>query len=76
MEGEFLVEDKFGLQKGIGGGNFLILAGSADAALAGRRQHPAGRLRDTRPTGATVTTRADRLPAALRDRDPLRGRGR
>jgi len=34
MEGEFLVEDKFGLQKGIGGGNFLILAGSADAALA------------------------------------------
>jgi formylmethanofuran--tetrahydromethanopterin N-formyltransferase len=34
MEGEFLVEDKFGLQKGIGGGNFLILASSADAALA------------------------------------------
>ncbi len=34
MEGEFLVEDRFGLQKGIGGGNFLILAGSADAALA------------------------------------------
>jgi formylmethanofuran--tetrahydromethanopterin N-formyltransferase len=34
MEGEFLVEDKFGLQKGIGGGNFFILAASADAALA------------------------------------------
>jgi formylmethanofuran--tetrahydromethanopterin N-formyltransferase len=34
MEGEFLVEDKFGLQKGIGGGNFLILGSSADAALA------------------------------------------
>ncbi|MEZ0332677.1 MAG: formylmethanofuran--tetrahydromethanopterin N-formyltransferase [Gemmatimonadales bacterium] len=34
MEGEFLVEDKFGLQKAIGGGNFLILASSADAALA------------------------------------------
>lgn len=34
MEGEFLVEDKFGLQKGIGGGNFLILAADADAALA------------------------------------------
>jgi formylmethanofuran--tetrahydromethanopterin N-formyltransferase len=34
MEGEFLVEDKFGLQKGIGGGNFLILATDADAALA------------------------------------------
>jgi formylmethanofuran--tetrahydromethanopterin N-formyltransferase len=34
MEGEFLVEDKFGLQKGIGGGNFLILAADADVALA------------------------------------------
>jgi formylmethanofuran--tetrahydromethanopterin N-formyltransferase len=34
MEGEFLVEEKFGLQKGIGGGNFLILASSSDAALA------------------------------------------
>jgi formylmethanofuran--tetrahydromethanopterin N-formyltransferase len=34
MEGEFLVEDKFGLQKGIGGGNFLILATDPDAALA------------------------------------------
>ena len=34
MEGEFLVEEKFGLQKGIGGGNFLILATSPDAALA------------------------------------------
>jgi formylmethanofuran--tetrahydromethanopterin N-formyltransferase len=34
MEGEFLVEDKFGFQKGVGGGNFLILASSADAGLA------------------------------------------
>ena len=34
MEGEFLVQEKFGLQKGVGGGNFLILARSADAALA------------------------------------------
>jgi len=34
MKGEFLVEEKFGLQKGIGGGNFLILASTADAALA------------------------------------------
>jgi formylmethanofuran--tetrahydromethanopterin N-formyltransferase len=34
MEGEFLVQEKFGLQKGVGGGNFLILAVSADAALA------------------------------------------
>jgi formylmethanofuran--tetrahydromethanopterin N-formyltransferase len=33
MEGEFLVEEKFGMLKGVGGGNFLILARSADAAL-------------------------------------------
>jgi formylmethanofuran--tetrahydromethanopterin N-formyltransferase len=33
MEGEFLVQEKFGMQKGVGGGNFLILARSADAAL-------------------------------------------
>jgi formylmethanofuran--tetrahydromethanopterin N-formyltransferase len=34
MEGEFLVEETFGMVKGVGGGNFLILARSADAALA------------------------------------------
>ena len=34
MEGEFLVQEKFGMLKGVGGGNFLILATSADAALA------------------------------------------
>ncbi len=34
MEGEFLVEESFGMLKGVGGGNFLILAADADAALA------------------------------------------
>src|SRR4026209_1984178 len=34
MEGEFLVQEKFGMLKGVRGGNFLILARSADAALA------------------------------------------
>jgi formylmethanofuran--tetrahydromethanopterin N-formyltransferase len=34
MEGEFLVQEKFGMVKGVGGGNFLILARSGDAALA------------------------------------------
>jgi formylmethanofuran--tetrahydromethanopterin N-formyltransferase len=34
MEGEFLVQEQFGMLKGVGGGNFLILAQSADAALA------------------------------------------
>lgn len=33
MEGEFLVQEKFGMQKAVGGGNFLILAETADAAL-------------------------------------------
>ncbi|HXE57495.1 MAG TPA: formylmethanofuran--tetrahydromethanopterin N-formyltransferase [Gemmatimonadales bacterium] len=33
MEGEFLVQERFGMLEGIGGGNFLILAESADAAL-------------------------------------------
>jgi formylmethanofuran--tetrahydromethanopterin N-formyltransferase len=33
MEGEFLVQEAFGVQKAIGGGNFLILARNQDAAL-------------------------------------------
>jgi formylmethanofuran--tetrahydromethanopterin N-formyltransferase len=33
MEGEFLVQEQFGMVKGVGGGNFLILARSPDAAL-------------------------------------------
>lgn len=33
MEGEFLVQEKFGMLKGVGGGNFLILGETADAAL-------------------------------------------
>ena len=34
MEGEFLVEEAFGVQKAIGGGNFLILGRAPDAVLA------------------------------------------
>jgi formylmethanofuran--tetrahydromethanopterin N-formyltransferase len=34
MEGEFLVQERFGMLKGVGGGNFLILARSAGAALS------------------------------------------
>ena len=33
MEGEFLVEESFGFKKAIGGGNFLILGKSPEAAL-------------------------------------------
>jgi formylmethanofuran--tetrahydromethanopterin N-formyltransferase len=34
MEGEFLVQEAFGIQKAIGGGNFLILAKDERSALA------------------------------------------
>lgn len=34
MEGEFLIDETFGMQMAVGGGNFLILAEDADAALA------------------------------------------
>ena len=34
MEGEFLIQEDFGRLRGIGGGNFLILAQSAEVALA------------------------------------------
>jgi formylmethanofuran--tetrahydromethanopterin N-formyltransferase len=34
MEGEFLVQDSFGVQKGIGGGNLLILAKDEASALS------------------------------------------
>jgi formylmethanofuran--tetrahydromethanopterin N-formyltransferase len=34
MEGEFLVEEAFGVQEAIGGGNFLILGRAPDAVLA------------------------------------------
>lgn len=33
MEGEFIVEDRFGVVNAVGGGNFLILAGSQKAGL-------------------------------------------
>jgi formylmethanofuran--tetrahydromethanopterin N-formyltransferase len=33
MEGEFLVEDRFGVKKGVAGGNFLILAQNQKAGL-------------------------------------------
>jgi len=38
MEGEFLVEERFGIKKAIGGGNFLILGQSAEATLAAAEQ--------------------------------------
>lgn len=34
MEGEFLVEERFGIQKGVGGGNLIILGETAEAALS------------------------------------------
>ncbi|MGB7913389.1 MAG: formylmethanofuran--tetrahydromethanopterin N-formyltransferase [Desulfobaccales bacterium] len=34
MDGEFVIEESFGMQKAVGGGNFLILAESQRASLA------------------------------------------
>ena len=33
MEGEFLIEEKFGMQRSVGGGNFLVLGENVDATL-------------------------------------------
>jgi len=33
MEGEFLIEDKFGMQRSVGGGNFLVLGENPDVTL-------------------------------------------
>lgn len=33
MEGEFLIEEKFGMQRSVGGGNFLILGENLDVTL-------------------------------------------
>ena len=33
MEGEFIIEDKFGVKKGVAGGNFIIMANSQASAL-------------------------------------------
>jgi formylmethanofuran--tetrahydromethanopterin N-formyltransferase len=33
MEGEFLIEEKFGMQRSVGGGNFLMLGQDVDATL-------------------------------------------
>jgi formylmethanofuran--tetrahydromethanopterin N-formyltransferase len=33
MEGDFIIEDKFGVKKGVAGGNFLILAKDANSGL-------------------------------------------
>jgi formylmethanofuran--tetrahydromethanopterin N-formyltransferase len=33
LEGEFIIEDRFGVKKGVAGGNFIIMANSQAAAL-------------------------------------------
>ena len=48
MEGECLMQESFGVQKGVGGGNFLILAESADSKGWRRPKLPSGRSRACR----------------------------
>jgi formylmethanofuran--tetrahydromethanopterin N-formyltransferase len=38
MDGEFLVEDKLGVRKGVAGGNIILQASSLEAALAAARR--------------------------------------
>ena len=47
MDGEFLCEDEVGMTRGVGGGNFLILARSRDAARAAAERAVAA-MRDVR----------------------------
>lgn len=37
MDGEFVLEESYGVVKGVGGGNFFMMAGSLSAALAAAR---------------------------------------
>ena len=78
MEGEFLIEERFGVQKAIGGGNFLILGEDADAtlvaaeaAVAAMRRvpgvilpFPGGMVRSGSKVGAKHYTK---LPASTND---------
>lgn len=77
MDGEFLVEDTIGVNKGIGGGNFIIQASSLDAGLAAARRavqaiqnvpgtitpFPGGVVR----SGSKVGSRYDGLRASTND---------
>jgi len=47
MDGEFLVQEAFGVQRAIGGGNFLILAANQDAGL-GAAEAAVGAMRHVR----------------------------
>ena len=40
MEGEFLVEESFGMVKGVGGGNILMLGRDRASALRPPRRRP------------------------------------
>jgi len=87
MDGEFLVEESFGVQKAIGGGNLLILArdegaalGAAEAAVAAMREvrgvilpFPGGVVRSGSKVGAK---HYKNMPASTNDAycPTLRGR--
>ncbi len=74
MDGEFLVEESFGIKKGVGGGNFLILGQDSKAALEAAERaveamervkgvvlpFPGGIVR----SGSKITSRYKFLPAS------------
>jgi formylmethanofuran--tetrahydromethanopterin N-formyltransferase len=77
MEGEFLVEDRFGAVEGVGGGNLIFLAPDAERALAAAEAavaaidgvegvilpFPGGIVR----SGSKVGSRSGALPASTND---------
>ncbi len=77
MDGEFLVEESIGIEKGVGGGNFIVQAASLDAALAAARRAVAA-IADTPGTitpfpggvvrsGSKVGSRYEALRASTND---------
>jgi len=77
MDGEFLVEESIGIEKGVGGGNFILQGASLDATLAAARlavaaiaaipgaitPFPGGVVR----SGSKVGSRYDGLKASTND---------
>ena len=70
MDGEFVVEESFGVAKGVGGGNFFMMAEDLEAALAAAR---GGGRRDA--LRARRDHAVSRRSGALRQQDlvPLQG---
>ncbi len=63
MEGEFLIEEKFGMQRSVGGGNFLVLGENPDVTLEATER---GWKRCKRCTGSFYPSRVGSCAAAAK----------